>query len=172
MDWINLLIYIGTHSYDFVNKYGYFGLFLVSVFSSASIFMPFPNFILTFAFGAVLNPFMVAVIAALGSSIGQTTSYIVGFGSKKVLERKYKNGIQKMRKIFHKYGPDFLIIFVAATPLPDNAVGIFCGLIRYNFKRYFLDIFVGKLILSLILAYAGFYSLEWVVDFIGARLGL
>jgi membrane protein YqaA with SNARE-associated domain len=171
MDWLNLLIYIGTHSYNFVNKYGYFGLFVVSMISTASIFMPFPNFILTFAFGAVLNPFMVAVITALGSSIGETTSYIFGFGSKKVLERKYKNGIQRMKKIFQKYGPDFWIIFVAATPLPDSAIGIFCGLVRYNFKRYFLDVFIGKFILSLILAYAGFYSLHWVLDFFWARLG-
>jgi len=172
MDWINLLVSAVTSSYNFVSKYGYFGLFLVSMISSATIFMPVPNLILTFTFGAILNPFMVGLISALGSTIGESTSYIIGFGGKKVLERRYKKGIKKIGKVFERYGPEFWIIFVAATPLPDDVVGIFCGFIRYNFKRYLLAVFIGKLILSLALSYAGYYSLNWVLNFVEPRLGL
>lgn len=172
MDWIGLLISISTSGYNFVSKWGYPGLFIVSFLSSASIFFPFPNFVLIFTFGAVLNPFLVAVVTAFGAAIGETTSYLVGLGGKKLLERKYPKQIKNMRDTFKKYGSDLWIIFLGATPLPDDIAGIFCGIIRYDFKRYFLATFIGKLILYLVLAYSGFYSINWILEYLQPKLGL
>jgi uncharacterized membrane protein YdjX (TVP38/TMEM64 family) len=172
MDWISILVSIATSSYNFVNKWGYPGLFLVSILSTASIFVPIPNLVLTFTFGAILNPFLVGLVTALGTTIGETTGYLLGLGGKKLLEKKHSKGIKKIKKAFEKYGSDLWIIFLAATPLPDDIAGIFCGIIRYDFKRYFLATLTGKLVLSLMLSYAGYYSLNWVLDFIQPRLGL
>jgi membrane protein YqaA with SNARE-associated domain len=108
----------------------------------------------------------------LGSAIGESTGYLLGLGGKKILEKKYAKGIKRVKKVFEKYGSDFWIILLAVTPLPDDVVGIICGIIKYDFKRYFLAVFIGKLILSLIVAYAGHYSLNWVLDYVEPRLGL
>lgn len=172
VNWLNLLVSVGTGSYNFVSRYGYFGLFLVSFLGSASIFFPLPSLILTFTFGIILNPFLVGLVTALGSAIGESTGYLVGLGGKKILEKKYARGIKRVKKTFEKYGSDFWIILLAATPLPDDIVGIICGVIKYDFKRYFIALFIGKLILSLLVAYAGHYSLNWVLDFVEPRLGL
>jgi len=172
MDWINLLISIGTGSYNFVSKYGYFGLFVTSLLGSASIIFPLPSLILTFTFGLVLNPFLVGLVTALGSAIGESTGYLLGLGGKRILEKRYAKGIKRVKKTFEKYGSSFWIILLAATPLPDDIVGIICGIIKYDFKKYFIALFIGKLILSLILAYAGYYSLNWILDYVEPRLGL
>ncbi len=114
----------------------------------------------------------VALITALGSTIGETTGYLLGLGGKRILEKKYKKQIKRVNNMFQKYGSDLWIIILGATPLPDDIAGIFCGLIRYDFKRYFIATFIGKFILSLALAYAGYYSLNWVLDFLSPRIGL
>lgn len=163
----DFLLSIFSSSYDFVYKWGYLGLFIVSLVSSASILFPIPNFVLIFSFGAILNPFFVALSTALGSTIGEGTSYLIGLGGKKVLERKYTKRLKQINKAFKKYGSDLWIFILAATPLPDDVVGIFCGIIRYDLRKYFLAIFLGKFVLSLVLAYAGFYSINWVLNLLG-----
>jgi len=145
---------------------------VTSLLGSASIIFPLPSLILTFTFGLVLNPFLVGLVTALGSAIGESTGYLLGLGGKRILEKRYAKGIKRVKKTFEKYGSSFWIILLAATPLPDDIVGIICGIIKYDFKKYFIALFIGKLILSLILAYAGYYSLNWILDYVEPRLGL
>lgn len=172
MDWSNILISIATGSYSFVSKWGYPGIFLVSLISSASIILPVPNFILIFTFGSTLNPFLLALFAAVGSAVGETTGYLIGLGGKEILEDKYNHQLKRIKKMFHKYGSIGWIIILGASPLPDDIAGLFCGVIRYDFKKYFIATFIGKFILYLILAYSGHYSINWVLDFVQPRLGL
>jgi len=172
MDWSNLLISVATGGYDFVSKWGYIGIFLVSLVSSASILLPIPNFILIFTFGSTLNPFLVALLASAGSTIGETTGYILGLGGKEILEKKYRRQLKRMKKMFEKYGSIVWIIILGASPLPDDIAGVFCGVIKYDFKKYFIATFIGKFILYLILAYSGHYSIGWVLDYVQPRLGL
>jgi uncharacterized membrane protein YdjX (TVP38/TMEM64 family) len=165
MNWADLLVYIVTGGYGIIYRWGYIGLFFISLITHVTIFFPFPNFIFIFTFGAILNPFLVGAIAALGSTIGESTAYVIGLGGKKVLEKRYSKKINKMRKTFNKYGSVLWIFILAVTPIPDDIGGLFCGIIKYDFKKYFLASLAGKLILSLILAYAGHYSLNWVLNY-------
>ena len=158
-------------SNNFVAKYGYFGIFIISFVSSASIFLPIPYFILLFTFGATLNPVIFAVVAAFGASIGKTVSYIIGLGGKELLEKKYDKQLKKFKKTFEKYNPAIWLFLIGATPLPDDPVVILCGMIRYDFRKYFIALFLGKLVLSLILTLAGFYSITWVLHYFKLELG-
>ncbi len=172
MDWSNILISIATESHDFVSKWGYIGIFLVSLISSASIILPIPNFILIFTFGSTLNPFLLALFAAIGSAIGETTGYLLGLGGKEILEKRYSRQLDRINKMFKKYGSIVWIIILGASPLPDDISGLFCGIIKYDFKKYFVATFIGKLILYLILAYSGYYSINWILDYVQPKLGL
>lgn len=167
-----ILIHIITNSHNFVNKWGYLGIFLVSLIGSASIILPLPTFVILFTFGAIFNPLLVALVGALGMSLGNLTSYLLGLGGKEILEDKHSKRLDSIKKTFNKYGAPLWILLVNATPLPDDIVGIFCGVIRYDFRKYFIVMFIGQLILSLVLAYSGFYSLNWVLDYLQPRLGI
>lgn len=167
-----IVVYIISNSHNFVSRWGYVGIFIVSLVSSASILLPLPSFVIIFTFGAVYDPFWVALAGTLGASIGNITSYFLGLGGKELLEDRYSKRLKKIKDTFKKYGAPLWIILVHVTPLPDDIVGIFCGVIRYDFRKYFLYSFIGLLILYLILAYSGHYSINWVLEFLQPRLGI
>ena len=154
-----------------VYTFGYAGVFLASLIGSASILLPVPSFIFTFLAGKILDPFLVGVFSGIGSAIGELTSYGVGFGvvyGKNKLSKKRKPGSHNRKwsdmakKWFRgRYGFVLLIVF-AATPLPDDVLGLYCGVIRYDIKKYFIAVLIGKIILGIFLAYAGFYGLSFV----------
>ena len=171
MNWTNVLVSVVTEGQNFISEWGYLGILLVSLVSSASILFPIPDFILIFTLGSVLNPFLVALFAAIGSGTGECTGYILGLGGKEILKKKYGKQLKGVREKFTKYGSFIWIIILGATPLPDDIVGIFCGIIRYDFKKFYIAAFIGKLILYLFLAYSGYYSINWVLDFIEPGLG-
>ena len=49
---------------------GYPGIFLVNLIGSASIIFPIPSFVVTFAFGGILNPWLVGLFAGAGCAFG------------------------------------------------------------------------------------------------------
>jgi len=147
-----------------ISAYGYLGIFLISLISYASIIFPIPSSIFVFGSGAVLDPLLVGISAALGSAIGEVSGYVLGLGGRKVIGKKWKKTIDSTEKLFQKYGGFLIIILFGATPLPDDIVGIFAGTVRYPFKKYFVATLIGKLILNLVLAYSGFYGIRWILD--------
>ncbi|MCX6819541.1 MAG: VTT domain-containing protein [Candidatus Aenigmarchaeota archaeon] len=164
-----------------VYAFGYLGLFAASVIGSASVILPVPIFLLIFVAGSMLNPLAVGIIAGIGSAIGEMTAYAIGFGGRKLL---WKNGkklkkkkpakaegsskwFRRAEEWMHKRG-GFLVIFLfAVTPLPDDVIGIICGSIRYDIKKFFIACLLGKIILSLGIAYAGFYGAQWILSYLG-----
>jgi len=111
-----------------------------------------------------LNPLLVGLIAGLGAAIGEFTGYGLGLGGRKVIEKKYKKDIEKVEKLFQRYGGFLIIVLFAATPLPDDIVGLLGGTLRYSLKKFFIASLIGKIILNLALAYAGFYGLNWILS--------
>jgi membrane-associated protein len=149
----------------FVITWGYLGLFIVEIIGSMSIIFPAPAFAVNFLLGGVpgFNPWLVGLVAGLGSSIGEMTSYLVGRGGREVIEEKYRKRLQKAREWIEKRGAFIVIIVFAATPLPFDIVGILAGMGNYNFKRFFLATLIGKIIAGWALAWAGYYSVNWIL---------
>lgn len=160
-----------------VNTLGYLGIFLVSLIGSLSLFIPVPYFIAVMAAGAVMNPLLVGLVSGFGAAIGELFGYGIGFGinygHKRIAKKHSKKEKAKekawsriIKKWFHKKMGIFVILIFAVTPLPDKIIGIFCGTVRYDVKKFFLAMLVGKVILSIILAYAGFYGWQMIEGFL------
>ena len=149
--------------------WGYIGIFLISLIGAATILLPLPSLLFVFIMGAELNPIFIALFASVGAAIGEFTGYALGYGGSALSEKnkKWKKEIEKTEKLFQKYGGFWVIVFVGATPLPDDVAGIVAGLLKYPPKHFFIASFIGKMILHLIVALAGFYSMSWVVGFLG-----
>jgi len=147
-----------------MEKYGYFGIFLISLTEASTIIFPLPFSIIIFGAGSVLNPLLVGLSAGLGAAIGEFTGYALGFGGRKVIEKKYKKDIEKTEKLFQKYGGFLVIVLFAATPLPDDIVGLLGGTLKYPLKKFFIAALIGKIILNLALAYAGSLGIKWVLS--------
>ena len=156
-----------TELFLMLKPYGYPGIFLINLIASSAIVLPLPGAAFVFALGAVLNPFLVGIAAGIGSAIGEFTGYALGVGGRKALRGRWKKQIDDVERLFQKYG-GFLVIFIfAATPLPDDIAGLFAGVLKYPIKKYFIAVLLGKLVLNLIIAYAGMYGTIWVLNYFG-----
>ena len=154
-------------SQSMVAGFGYLGIFIVSIVGSATIILPVPAFLAIFAAGSVLNPWLIGIIGGLGSTIGEFTGYLVGMGGKKVIEKRHKKWLDRAKVWFEKHGAFPIIFLFAATPLPDDVVGILCGVIKYDVKKFFLATLIGKIVMTTALAWGGFYGIGWVLSLFG-----
>jgi len=72
-----------------VEKYGYLGIFLISIIGNATIVLPVPTFVVAFAGGAAFeSTIAVAIIAAAGATLGEMTGYLAGTSGKAIVENR------------------------------------------------------------------------------------
>ncbi len=159
--------FLETSNY-LINNFGYLGIFLVGFLGTVSVVLPTPAFVIIFFAAAKFDPLLVGIIAGFGAALGELVGYLVGMGSRKIT--KIKKTFDVWEKRFRKYGGFAIIILFAATPLPDDVTGILCGAMKYDIKKFFLANLIGKIILHLFIAYAGYYSVNWVLNVFGLSL--
>lgn len=135
--------------------FGLIGLFIISIISGM-LFFPSPVLIAAvLAAGRTYNPFLVAIIASLGSTIGDILGYGLGYTGREAFvdSKKLRNVI--IQDLFLKFGGLFTFIF-ALIPNPFfDAIGTVAGLFEYPLKKFLIYVFSGRLIRNLLLAYLG-----------------
>lgn len=146
-------------------NFGYFGIFLINLIGYSSILFPLPASLFVFLSGGFLNPLILAPAAGLGAALGELTGYGIGFGGRKlILKEKTKERIEKVTNFLKgKKAIFFAFVFLAAIPvLGGDILGISAGFLKYDLKKFFLASFIGKTILHLAIAFAGFFGISWI----------
>ncbi len=167
MDLLNITSQFITFSNQAAANFGYPGIFLISLLGSATILFPTPALAVVFAFGGVLNPWLVGIAAGLGAAVGELIGYALGYGGREALKGKYRDEIARTKRWMEKHGAFLIIIVFALTPLPDDVIGIIGGMIKYDLKKFFLASLIGKVIMHLIVAFAGCMSISWIAGIFG-----
>jgi len=159
------LISILTGGYEFIYRWGYLGMFLFNFLETATISLfPLPTSFFVFSFGKIVNPFLLGVISGFGGAIGSVFAYILGRGFKDVIERKYGKYLERTRRNFDKYKAIWWIVIANFIPLGGGVIAVFCGIIRFDLKRFFIAVLLSKIAYNLILSYSGYYSVTWLLD--------
>jgi membrane protein YqaA with SNARE-associated domain len=155
---------------EFAVQYGYFGVFLISLFGAMSIFVPIPYTVVIFTLGGLptFDPLWIAVAAGIGSTIGEFSGYLIGFGGRKVIGEKYKKKMDFLMKLFKKFGPVVIFVF-ALTPLPDDLLFIPLGVMRYSLLQAVIPALLGKFFSNLIIAYSGKFSVQIIRELFGVE---
>lgn len=143
--------------YNFVLGYGYLGAFTISILGNISVILPVPFTLVIYAFGSVLNPLLLGLAAGLGSTIGEFSAYLIGRGSRRLVEKTYGEKLDLVKSLVGRYGALIIFLF-ALLPLPDDLILIPLGMIEYSWQKVLLSMFLGKTIMCVIIAYAGLYS--------------
>jgi len=148
--------------YQFALQYGYIGVFMISIIGAMSIIIPIPYTLFIYLLGATgLDPIPLALAGGLGSAVGETAGYLIGYYGRAIINKERQRKMDYMLKIFNRYG--FLtIFFFALTPLPDDLLFIPLGVMRYRFIKVFIPAFLGKSLMCLILAYGGRLSIGFI----------
>lgn len=145
---------------EFVLNYGYIGAFVGSLLGNLTVVIPTPYAFIITAFGTSLNPTILGFVCGIGATIGELFAYGIGYAGRRALNEEQKRRIESVKKLLEKYGAWILIVF-AVTPLPDDLIIVPMGIMKYPLKSIITTVWIGKTILALILAYAGFYGVEY-----------
>lgn len=138
--------------------YGYFGIFLIMLFSSATVILPVPGLAAVFFAAKFLDPVLLGIAAGAGSALGESTGYFFGQGGSSFFGRRAL--YEKSRHWLKKWG--FWIVFAfAATPSPADIIGITAGALGYPLWRFLLANFLGKTLKSIVIAYTGLTVLHF-----------
>jgi uncharacterized membrane protein YdjX (TVP38/TMEM64 family) len=147
-------------------KYGYPGIFLLSILANATVLLPAPGILFVFAMGAIFNPFWVAIAAGLGAAVGEFSGYLAGFSGQAVVENneQYKRLHSWMEN--HYKWTDLLILILAFIPNPFfDLAGLAAGTLKVPPLRFLLFTSIGKIFKMLLFAYAGASALSSLLDF-------
>jgi len=144
-----------------LKSFGYIGIFLISLISTSTIFLPAPLYLIIVAASTLgMNPILIALTSGFGMALGELTSYFIGLGGNKLIEERHKKAVRKFEIFFKKYG--FVAIVVTAfVPFPFDIVGISAGIGRYEIKKFLIAAFIGRFFKALLLAMLGF-ELRWI----------
>jgi len=139
-----------------LKSFGIAGVFLVNFISSSTLFFPAPGFLATGIGGALFNPFLVALAASLGSTLGESVGFLFGHSSRKISHPKDYTFMESLYKIIHHKHGFLLIVALAFIPNPFfDAIGILAGLALYPLRRFLLSVFIGRFARDIIVAYVG-----------------
>ncbi|MBP3381829.1 MAG: DedA family protein [Clostridia bacterium] len=143
-----------------VGSLGYVGLFLLCFLANATVFLPAPSLMLAASAALVMNPWLVALVASLGSALGEFVGYVFGSATKD-LSPKFQKLLEKLQQ---KVPNETVLVFVLALlPLPlFDVVGVYAGGTKMHLVRFFAACFVGKF--TKMLVYTRLYDiLAWVI---------
>jgi len=146
-------------------EFGYFGAFLISLLSTASIFLPSPGLLLLIPLGTTLNPFLIGLVGAVGGTLGEITGYILGYsGSIHIQNNKIYNRAEGW---MGKKGFLAVFLFSLLPFLPIDIISIVAGVFRFSIWKFLLACFLGKVILYLAMVLGGAWGLEVLLRYIG-----
>ncbi len=139
---------------------GYPGIFLISLISSATVFLPLPGFAVVFAMGAYLNPVLVGIAAGVGSGIGEITGYLAGYAGHDAVGRT--RAYKSHKRQIEKYGaPAIFALAFLPNPVFDLA-GVASGAVKMKWWKFLAATILGKTLRYILVAYAGGAVAGWI----------
>lgn len=144
-----------------LKEWGYIGVFVISALSSATILIPAPGWATVIAMSAFLNPYLLGVVAGVGSGLGETTGYLAGDGITDILIGN-KADLEKYLNYVRKYGfAAILVLAFIPNPLFDVA-GLAAGSVKMRYWAFLSATITGRILRYIILAYLGAFTLSLI----------
>ncbi len=152
---IGVIVLVFSANIAELSEYGYAGVFIISLLSAATIFIPAPGWAAVIALGGILNPYVVGIVAGVGSGIGELTGYMIGNGARYVTRKEIANH----KKLIKRYGI-WLIFVLAFVPNPlFDVAGLVAGASKIDIWRFLAATIAGRIIRFILLAYFGAWTL-------------
>ena len=160
---LSVVIFLMRDKIGQVSDVSYLGLFLLCFLANSTVLLPAPSLMIAASCALIMNPFLVALSAALGSTLGEFVGYAFGTITKD-LSPKFQKLLDKLTSRVHNQ--TVLVFILAVLPLPFfDIVGIYSGGTKMNLIRFSVACFIGKFIKLLV--YTRMYDiLEWAYSII------
>lgn len=160
-------------STGWVAQFGLLGV-LIAAFIAGSTFsitaIPVPYYLLVLGLPplvadqwGILAPVWVGLLAAIGSSLGQLITFMIGYGSRglsqKVSSRISGRFYDRAISWAERHGSLAVFLMSAVVNPLHLPMTIAIATLRYPPHKFFFFCFLGSSVKSLLLAFAGYYGL-------------
>lgn len=139
---------------------GFVVVFVLSLIGCLSV-VPIPYTYIVFLIATVyeLNPILISLGGAMGSTLGEGVAWFLGRVSSSVLQRtKYFHRIElilEYTKSRSSLALPLLAFIFALTPLPDKILFLPLGMLGYNLLKILPATFLGKLVMNVVVIIVG-----------------
>ncbi len=151
---------------ELLKGYGYLSIFLVSAIGNMIPYTTIPYLVLVMAYASTLTSptqqVLVAVVSALGASIGKIVVYFIGRSAGRIINTNTRRRLEVFARLASK-GIFVAIFLFAALPLPDDVIYLPVGMSGYSLAKYFIAVLSGKVIITLAAIYFG-SSMRWLLE--------
>ncbi len=140
------------------SQLGYLGLFVTSMLTNATVFIPIPYIPVVAVAATILNPFFVALCAGVGSAIGELTGFLAGASGKAFVSDNQR--FKKIEVYMSKYGM-WTIFFLSFVPnFIIDVAGIVCGATKVPVYKFLVATAAGKFARYLVICYATYFGFQ------------
>jgi len=134
---------------------GYIGLFLFGALTTTLVpLSPEVAAIAVWKAGMPIIPTI--IVLSIGNYVGNAINYWIGYAGGSFLVQKYskikKEHLKRAHRWFNKFGPPILLF--SWVPIVGDPLTFIPGIVKYNFAKFTIYVFIGKLI-----RYVGLYYL-------------
>jgi membrane protein YqaA with SNARE-associated domain len=158
-------------------QYGYLGAFLISILASATVIAFIPSVPVIFALGGILNPFFVALVAATGETMGESTGYLAGRTGYAFFIKTRSVDVGKPGVIYpwlqrwvQTRGSLALFLSSAVFNPFFSIIGATAGAMRFPPWKFFLVVWAGKMVKWTVVAMLGGVLLAYILHWFGITL--
>ena len=164
-----------------IEKYGLLGVFIFAFIAGSVVNFvatPFPYWLLVFTVPSllasswgVLAPVWVGLLSALGASLGQLLTFMVGYSSSRLyhkftvnVDNRYYNRAIGWAQ---RHGSWAVFIMSAVFNPVHMPMTLAIAALHYPPLKYFAFSLLGNLVKSLFIAFCGYYGLTSLFNFLG-----
>ena len=126
--------------------------------------VPYHLFLVSFVL-AGMNPWILGIIAGLGVTLGDVTSYFVGYYGRVLLTPRLESYVQKIEILKERHPrllPLIFFLYSSVVPYSSDVFTIPMGLIRYPFFRLMIPLVLGSMIFNIGLAFLALYAYDYL----------
>jgi len=148
---------------NMINNYGFLGIFIATILAGTILPLGSPSLIVIAA-SLGLHPILLALIAAIGFTIGMMINYALAysFGKTFVIKKIGKEKLEETLNIWINWGWLIYLIFGFIPALPIELLSFLCGLLKMRLRIFLILTFIPRFIVFIVLAYLGEQIGQWL----------
>ena len=136
---LSITVFFFRNRFRRLKSWGFAIFFFASFLGNATILFPAPVIALVAVEGSILNPTLVALAAAAGSTLGEVTGYLLGYSGQGIVDTN-SSVVSWVRD--HGF---LTLLVLAAIPNPFfDLAGIAAGYTGFPFDLFHFATFLGK----------------------------
>src|SRR3989344_6768841 len=143
-------------------------IFVTAIFGGFTTFnvIPYHIILITLA-GGGLNPILLGSLAAIGVTLGDSTSYFVGYQSRTILSEKMGAWFERIRRLAADHPRRFMLICFAYScivPASNDFLTIPQGLARIPFWKTMIPLAFGNIVFDISLAFLAAHTYDSILS--------